>query len=177
MNSKVKDVLGEFGYKKNAEDAPKPKVHPSVAKMLAENLGVNYAPEDIMEAPQGGAAMNPLGAPGDAPASDPNVAADQQGTQTGEPTQDDAQVPGATKRREMPRVKLKSSVNRITTLQDMRDKMNEITQRITTIDTLSQTLIGDQTTDNDLQKHKQTLKGAVDALASSVRDLQNAFKD
>jgi hypothetical protein len=172
MNPEVAKIVGEFGYRKKTDEEVKPKVNARVARMLKENLGVEYPSDQIQEEAGG---MNPLGAPGDAPAANPNTPADQQGMQASEPGQE--QQPGVQKRRDMPKVKLTSSVNRITTLQDLRDKMNEVTQRITTIDTLSQTLMGDNTTDNDLGKHKQTLKGAVDQLASSVRDLQNAFKD
>ncbi len=175
MNPEVAKVIGQFGYKKKTDEEAKPKVHPKVARYLRENVGVQYPDDQIQEeVATGGAAMTPLGAPGSAPAADPNTQADQQGMQQGEQGQTE---PGVQQKRNMPKVKLASSVNRITTLQDMRDKMNEITQRITTIDTLSQTLLGDNTTDNDLGKHKKTLQGAVEQLAKSVRDLENAFKD
>jgi len=171
-NKDVQAVIGQMGFKKPREERPA-KVDPRVARLLAEELGVKYNKEDIQEA-NGGPAMGA----GSAPMADPGTAAAPAPVPMPEATPGKTPgTPGEAEPQPGPqaKVELKSDVNRITTLQDLKGKMDEIATKINLIDTLSQALMGDQTSDNSIEKHRKTLVSAVEGLGDSVDDLRSAL--
>ena len=171
-NREVQNVIAGMGFKKPREEQ-RTKMDPRVAKLLTEELGVKIKKESIQEA------TTPLSAPGGAPAADPGTPA---APQTAMPEATPGKTPGSTKplgQDAVPgpqsKVELKSDVNRITTLQDLKGKMDEIASKISLIDTLSQALMGDDTSDNSIEKHRGTLVSAVDSLGESVDELRSAL--
>ena len=143
----------------------RPKVDPRVAAIL-ESVGVKYASSEIINE-QG---TSPLDMPGQAPAVDP-----QQGQRTGMQPQNKPQgVPG---QEEQPKpnsasVKLKKPATAVKTLQDVSDKMTEVTANIKTVDLLIQALSENKSRDNLIETHKETLRGPIKVVVDSILDLK-----
>lgn len=150
------------------------RVVPKVNKVL-ESLGVRMRPEDVIsEGEVNEAGTSPLDMPGSAPGVDPNAGqpngmqAGNKGVQGSKPN-----IPGVQgEKPEQPGVKLKKPATQMNTLQDVADKMTEVTAGIKTVDLLIQALTENKTSDNSIKTHKLTLRGPIQQVVNSVNDLK-----
>jgi hypothetical protein len=58
------------------------------------------------------------------------------------------------------------------TLQDVSDKMTEVTANIKTVDLLIQALTENKASDKSIEAHKLTLRGPIQAVVNAVNDLK-----
>jgi hypothetical protein len=176
-SAKVAATLGTMGINPNVKAEKEralreenTKVNPKVAKVLAE-AGVVYDDKDIAHDinEQG---TSPLDMPGEAPMVDPNT-----GQRNGMQGQNNPQDPtmGQNKPQKAlgpAEIKLKRPATQMQTLQDLTDKMTEVTANIKTVDLLVQALSDNKSTDNQIKTHRLTLRGPIQAILNSVEDLK-----
>lgn len=177
LNPTVAKALAGMGvdphHKERIMREERGRVIPKVAAVL-ENLGIRVRPEDIVSEEEiSEAGTSPLDMPGQAPGVDPN-----KGQASGMKPQNKGggaatkQVPGAQDRPDQPGVKLKKPATMMNTLQDVSDKMTEVTANIKTVDLLIQALTENKASDNSIKTHKLTLRGPIQAVVNSVNDLK-----
>jgi hypothetical protein len=157
-------------HKENALREERGRVDPRVASVL-EGLGIRVPKEDIITEE----GTSPLDMPGQAPLVDPNKGQANgmkpQNKGAGDPTQQDLKAKGG-KPAEKPDVKLKKPATSMDTLQDVSDKMTEVTASIKTVDLLIQALTENKASDNSIKTHKLTLRGPIQQVVNSVNDLK-----
>jgi hypothetical protein len=154
--------------KKERED--RPRVSPKVAALL-EGMGIKYAPQDIQGNTVNEAGTSPLDMPGDAPMVDPNGQGGKNKPQNSAPGQVTGQKQG-NKPAKPAQVQLKRPATQMKTLQDVTDKMTEVTANIKTVDLLIQALNDNKSSDNQIETHKLTLQGPIQAVVNAVQDLK-----
>lgn len=169
MNPQVAKALSKMGVDPNHSEKKmreeRGKVDPRVAGVL-ESLGVRVKPEDLITE----AGTSPLDMPGDAPAVDPKAGQPngmQPQNKAGAPNQQNQGAKPPTN----PDVKLKKPATSMNTLQDVSDKMTEVTANIKTVDLLVQALTENKASDNSIKSHKLTLRGPIQAVMNSIKDL------
>lgn len=173
-SAKVAATLGTMGINPNVKAEKEralreenTKVNPKVARVLAE-AGIVYADKDIAhEINEQG--TSPLDMPGEAPMVDP-----QNGQRNGMQGQNNAQDPAMGQKKPLSpaEVKLKRPATKMETLQDLTDKMTEVTANIKTVDLLVQALSDNKSSDNQIKTHRLTLRGPIQAILNSVEDLK-----
>ena len=165
LDPKVAATLKGMGVDPNhaekAMRADRGKVVPKVAAVL-ESMGIRPPLEDLVNEE----GMSPLDMPGEAPSVDPN------GQPKGPAAQNNGQNVAKPKPNEQPDVKLKKPATTMQTLQDVSDKMTEVTGNIKTVDLLVQALTTNKASDNSIKAHKLTLRGPIQAVVNSVLDLK-----
>jgi hypothetical protein len=179
LNPSVAKALAGMGvdpnHKEKALREERGRVMPKVAAVL-ESLGIRVPKEDIVsEEEVNEAGTSPLDMPGQAPGVDPNKGQPNgmgpqnkaPGAPTGQQKPDQGQKPG-----EKPDVKLKKPATSMNTLQDVADKMTEVTAGIKTVDLLIQALTENKTSDNSIKTHKLTLRGPIQQVVNSINDLK-----
>lgn len=178
LNPAVAKALAGMGVDPNHKEKvlreERGRVVPKVNKVL-ESLGVRMRPEDVVsEEEVNEAGTSPLDMPGAAPGVDPNqgqpsgMQAGNKGVQGSKPN-----IPGVqTEKPEQPGVKLKKPATQMNTLQDVADKMTEVTANIKTVDLLIQALTENKASDNAIRTHKLTLRGPIQQIVNSVNDLK-----
>lgn len=178
LNPAVAKALAGMGvdphHKEKVLREERGRVVPKVNKVL-ESLGVRMRPEDVVsEEEVNEAGTSPLDMPGSAPGVDPNqgqpngMQAGNKGVQGSKPN-----IPGVqAEKPEQPGVKLKKPATQMNTLQDVADKMTEVTAGIKTVDLLIQALTENKTSDNSIKTHKLTLRGPIQQVVNSVNDLK-----
>lgn len=170
---KVAKALGDLGvdplHKMKKEREERPRVDPRVAAVL-ERIGVKYPSSEVISE-QG---TSPLDMPGQQPAVDP-----KQGQRSGmQPQGKQGSPQGQNNGQEEPQpanaasVKLKKPATSVKTLQDISDKMTEVTSNIKTVDLLVQALSENKSRDNLIETHKETLRGPIKVVVDSIKDLQ-----
>lgn len=170
LNATVAKTISKMGVDPNHAEKKlreeRGKVDPRVAGVL-ESLGVKVREEDIITE----AGTSPLDMPGEAPAVDPN-----QGQASGMQAKNKAGAPNqqnqGAKPPTNPEVKLKKPATQLNTLQDVSDKMTEVTANIKTVDLLIQALTENKASDNSIKSHKLTLRGPIQAVVNAVNDLK-----
>jgi hypothetical protein len=170
VNAQVAKALQKMGvdpnHSENKMREERGKVDPRVNSVL-EELGVRMKPEDIISEAGG---TSPLDMPGEAPAVDPKA-----GQASGMQPQNKAGAPNGqnqgAKPPTNPEVKLKKPATSLNTLQDVSDKMTEVTANIKTVDLLIQALTENKASDNSIKTHKLTLRGPIQAVMNAVKDL------
>lgn len=172
LNATVAKTLAGMGVdpqhaeKKLRED--RGRVDPKVAKVL-ESMGMTVRPEDLAEVVNE-EGDSPLNMPGQQPMVDPNKgqANGMQGQNNGQSVaKGQGQKPG-----QQPDVKLKKPATTMQTLQDVSDKMTEVTANIKTVDLLVQALTENKASDKSIKAHRLTLQGPIQAIVNSVNDLK-----
>lgn len=168
LNPIVAKTIGKMGVDPNHTEKKlreeRGKVDPRVAGVL-EGLGITVKPEDLVTE------ESPLDMPGQAPMVDP-----KSGQASGMQPQNKAGAPKGqntpSKPSTNPEVRLKKPATTINTLQDVSDKMTEVTANIKTVDLLVQALTENKASDNSINSHKLTLRGPIQAIVNSVNDLK-----
>ena len=175
-NRTVAGALAGMGidplHKERKERETRSRVDPRVAKIL-ESSGVYYKQDDIQGGPINEAGMNPLDMPGQQPAVDPNNG-NPNGVQAQDKPRGQQQDQGQNQNKAVKpaQIKLKGGVTaQIKTLQDITDKLTQVTANIKLVDTLIQALSENNNNDNQVETHKLTLKGPIQAIMNSVKDL------
>lgn len=179
LNPTVAKALAGMGvdpnHREKAMREERGRVIPKVASVL-ESLGIRVPREDILqEEDVSEAGTSPLDMPGQAPGVDPN-----KGQSSGMGPQNKAsgvvgqgQTPEqGTRPPEKPDVKLKKPATSMKTLQDVSDKMTEVTAGIKTVDLLVQALTENKSSDNSIKTHKLTLRGPIQQVVNSINDLK-----
>jgi hypothetical protein len=178
LNPQVAKALAGMGVDPNHKEKimreERGRVVPKVNAVL-ESLGVRMHPEDVIsEEEVNEAGTSPLDMPGQAPGVDPNAGqpngmkAGNKGVQAAKPG-----IPGVqAEKPDQPGVKLKKPATQMNTLQDVADKMTEVTAGIKTVDLLIQALTENKTSDNSIKTHKLTLRGPIQQVVNSVNDLK-----
>jgi hypothetical protein len=165
-NSKVADILKGMNidpkHQEKKEQQERPKYHAATAAIL-ESIGVKVPKQEIVNED----GPSPLEDPGQAP-----MANTGKGNQQQAPQQTQQQPQPQPKPMGTPVVSLKKNSGGIKTLQDVSDKITEITKRMRTLDLLIQTMQSDDTTDSSIEQNKDTLKGPIRNLLASVKDLE-----
>ena len=154
-------------HKEKALREERGRITPKVAAIM-ESLGIRVPEADVINEE----GTSPLDMPGQAPGVDPNA-----GQGSGMQPQNKAQggpqgqnQPG--KPPQKPDVKLKKPATSMDTLQDVADKMTEVTAGIKTVDLLIQALTDNKTSDNSIKTHKLTLRGPIQQVVNSINDLK-----
>lgn len=169
-------ALGKMGIdpllKEKREKEGRSKVDPRVAKFLSENVGIHYKPSDIHGNKVNEEGMSPLDMPGEQPLVDPNAQPTGPGAKNNQQTQPGQQQAQPGKKLQPAKVSLKRPATQMKTLQDITDKMTEVTQNIKLVDLMIQALSENKNTDNSIDSHKTTLQGPIRAVVDSVKELQ-----
>jgi len=174
MNPTVAKTLAGMGvdptHRERMERSERGKVIPQVARLL-EDMGVRV-PKDALAVNE---ADSPLDMPGQAPGVDPN-SGQRSGMQPQNKGQGDAtgqnQQRQGGKQAEKPEVRLRKPATQMQTLQDVSDKMTEVTANIKTVDLLIQALTENKASDKSIEAHKLTLRGPIQAVVNAVNDLK-----
>ena len=169
-------ALGKMGIdpllKEKREKEGRSKVDPRVAKFLAENLDIRYDSSQIHGNKVDEAGTSPLDMPGEQPLVDPNAQPTGPGVKNNQQVQPGQQPAKPGKRLQPAQVSLKRPATQMKTLQDVTDKMTEVTQNIKLVDLMIQALFENKNTDNSIDSHKTTLQGPIRAVVDSVKELQ-----
>lgn len=173
-NREVAKALAGMGVnpllKEMKEREDRPRVDPRVAALL-ENMGIKYAPEEIQGNPITEEGTSPLEMPGEEPMVDPKGQGGKNKPQNAPSGQNPGQKP-AGKPVKPAQVQLKRPATQMKTLQDVTDKMTEVTANIKTVDLLIQALNDNKSSDNQIETHKLTLQGPIQAVVNAVQDLK-----
>ena len=169
-------ALGKMGIdpllKEKREKEGRSKVDPRVAKFLAENLDIRYDSSQIHGNKVDEAGTSPLDMPGEQPLVDPNAQPTGPGAKNNQQAQPGQKPPQPGKKLKPAQVSLKRPATQMKTLQDVTDKMTEVTQNIKLVDLMIQALSENKNTDNSIDSHKTTLQGPIRAVVDSVKELQ-----